>query len=112
MDDVKQVYSTPRLVCLEMSDEVPANLIAPDFRDLFFSFLHTVLAHVGCPKLDQVLHDVRRMGLADGNEPDLLGRAASLPGNVCKLGTDPCKSFCQWVFRGINVCHNRIDRQS
>src|SRR6185369_14034703 len=112
MNNVKQVYCPPCLVCLKMSDEMPANFIAPDLDDLFFSFLHTVLAHVGRPKFDQMLHDGRRMGLADGDEPDLLGPPARLLSRGCKLGTDPCKSLCEWVFRRVNVCHNRIDRQS
>jgi hypothetical protein len=112
MNNVKQVYRPPCLVCLKVSYEMPADLMAPDLVNLFLSFLDAILADVRRPELDQRLYRGRRMGLADGYQRDLPSGTAALFGGSRDAGADPRKSFCQWCFRGVNVCHNGIDTQS
>jgi hypothetical protein len=78
VDDVKKVHRTPRFIGLEVPDKMPASGITPHFRDLSLSLLDAIFSDIGCSKFDHSLYNRGRMGLADGDEFDLVGRAATV----------------------------------
>ena len=95
MNDVKQVYGTPRLVCLEVSDEMPTDLIAPDLSNLFFSFLHTVLAKAAQAETHCLGDTFRGLSLRDSDERDVLPQAAASRAGVSDQVVDPSDCISQ-----------------
>src|SRR5689334_14260755 len=77
MNHLKKIDGTPRFVCLKVSDEVPARSFAADFSNLFFCFLDAILTEIGGSEFDQCPYYRRRMSLADRNQLDRFGLAAS-----------------------------------
>ena len=73
MNDVEKAQRAARLVCLKMSDEMPAYSSLPHFGNLLFGFLHAILAEVSCAEFDESLYQTRGMGLADRDQRDSSG---------------------------------------
>jgi hypothetical protein len=105
VNDVKQANCPSRFVGLKVSDEVPAHVLVPNLGDLPFCFLHAVLTEVCRPELTNLLDNSRRMGLADGDEPDVRWVAAAPLGSGGQPRANVCKSYCEWFLRQINLSH-------
>jgi hypothetical protein len=105
MNNVKKVNGAARLVGLKMSDEVPTHLFAPDFGDLTLCFLDAVLTKVCRPELTKLFDNCRRMGLADGDEPDRVRLAPAPLDRGINTRANVRKSYCQWFLHRINVSH-------
>jgi hypothetical protein len=113
MNDVKQTNCPSRLVGLKVSDEVPAHVFAPDFGDLTLWFLDAILNKSDGAELHELFNRSRRMGLAYGYRPDLVGLAAAPLRGGAHARANVRKSYCQWFLRRINVSHEiEIDTES
>ena len=105
MDYLENVDGAPRFVCLKVTDKVPTGFIAANFVDLFFSFLDPVFPNIDFTQFNQSLHGGRRMGFTDGNQRNVFGLAARLPGGGGNPGLDARKSCCQLLLRRVNGGH-------
>src|SRR5688572_1613102 len=103
MDYIKQVECPARLVCLEMSDEMPSHSVPAHLRDLLLSLLNAVLPKLPRAKLDQSLNQTCRMCLGDRDERDVPGTPAIAPRGCGNTGLNVRKSGGKTV-RGVNVC--------
>jgi hypothetical protein len=113
MNDVKETNCPSSFVGLKVSDEVPAHLFPPDFGDLTLCFLDAILTKIDGAELYQLFNRRRRLGLADGYEPDLVGPAAAPLRGGAHARANVRKSYCQWFLRRINVSHEiEIDTES
>jgi hypothetical protein len=113
MNDAKQVNGASRFVGLKVSDEVPAHLFASYFGDFAVRFLDAILTKIDGAELHQLFNRRRRMGLADGYQPDLGGLAAAPLRGGAHARANVRKSYCQWFLRRINVSHEiEIDTES
>src|ERR1700752_4458919 len=99
MNHLEKTDRTPGFVCLKVSDKVPAHSIASDFSDLSFRFLDAILSEIGSSEFDQCPYYRRRMSLADRNQFDLFGLAASGVRGCGNSLADRRKSCCQLFLR-------------
>src|SRR5919205_3122081 len=105
MNDVEQVNCLSCLVGLKVPYEVPVHLFAPECGDFPLRFLDAVLTKICRPELTNLPDNCRRMGLADGYEPDLVGATSAFQRCGTHTGANVRKSYCQWFLRRINVSH-------
>src|SRR6266704_442227 len=106
MDPVEEPRRLPRLVGLEMADEVPAQALGGEVGErgrLALGFLDAVLADVAHAGGERLAHGFGRMGLAHGHEGDLARRTAGprrRPGDALPDGGHAVGDH----FLGLSAC--------
>jgi hypothetical protein len=99
MNDLKKIDCAPRFVRLKVSHKVPADSLAADFSDLSLRFLDAILSEIRSAEFDQCPYYRRRMSLADRNQFDLFGLAASRVRGRGNPLPNRRKSCCQLFLR-------------
>ena len=94
MDNVKKLHRPPRLVRLQVPDQVPLRRIAADLLDLPLGLLHLVLAKNSLSGGDSLTDGLGRMRLA---YRDQLYLARSRPTRAAAAAIRNCTSakFCR-----------------